>query len=52
MDNSQNLAVFADRLVSLIVRHASTADWLAVEKYEAQLRECRMRLAQTQTPGF
>lgn len=52
MDNSQNLAAFADRLVSLVVRHASVGDWPSVEKYEAQLRECRMRLAQTQTPGF
>lgn len=52
MDNSQNLASLADRLVSLVVRHASVGDWSSVEKYEAQLRECRAHLAQCQTPGF
>lgn len=52
MDKTQYLASLADRLVSLVVRHASAGDWSSVEKYEALLRECRMCLAQTQTPGF
>lgn len=52
MDNSQYLAALADRLVSLVVRHASAGDWSSVEKYEAQLRECRAFLAQNRTPGF
>lgn len=52
MDNSQNLAALADRLVTLVVRHASVGDWPSVEKYEAQLRKCRALLTQSQTPGF
>lgn len=52
MDKTQTLAFIADRLVSLVVRHASVGDWSAVEKYEARLRRCRSLLAQSQTPGF
>ena len=52
MDNSQNLAALADRLVSLVVRHASVGDWPSVQKYEERLRRCRVLLAQSQPPGF
>lgn len=52
MDKTQNLAALADRLVSLVVSHASVGDWPSVEKYEMRLRECRALIAQSQTPGF
>lgn len=52
MDKAQNLAVLADRLVSLVVRHASAGDWSSAQKYEELLRRCRSFLAQSQTPGF
>lgn len=52
MDNPQTLAALADRLVSLVVRHASAGDWPSVQKYEERLRRCRSLLAQCQTPGF
>ena len=52
MDNSQNLAALADRLVSLVVRHASVGDWSSAQKYEERLRRCYALLAKTQTPGF
>lgn len=52
MDNFQTLAAMADRLVSLIVSHASVGDWPSAQKYEERLRRCRVLLAKTQTPGF
>lgn len=52
MDKTQNLAALADRLVSLVVRHASAGDWPSVQKYEERLRRCRSLIAQCQTPGF
>lgn len=52
MLKAQNLAAIADRLVSLVVRHASIGDWSAVKKYEERLRRCRTLLAEVQTPGF
>ncbi len=52
MDKTQTLAVIADRLVSLTVRHASIGDWQSAQKYEEHLRRCRVLLAKTQTPGF
>lgn len=52
MAKSRNLAAIADRLVLLVVRHASVGDWPSVQKYEERLRRCRVLLAQSQTPGF
>lgn len=52
MIKSQTLAAKVDRLVALVVRHASVGDWPSVQKYEQDLRRCRSLLAQTQMPGF
>lgn len=49
---NETLAAIADRLVSLVVRHASIGDWPSVQKYEERLRRCRAILAKSQTPNF
>lgn len=49
---NETLAAIADRLVSLVVRHASIGDWPSVKKYEERLQRCRALLAKSQTPGF
>lgn len=49
---NETLAAIAERLVSLVVRHASIGDWPSVQKYEERLRRCRALLAKSQTPGF
>lgn len=52
MDKSQKLAVLSDRLVSLVVRHASVGNWRPVQIYEKCLLRCRRLISECQTPGF